>query len=127
MPTPINRPRVLVVEHETPMLRAIVRVIQALGAEAVPALGGRNALARLAAMNPLPDLILTNAAMPEVDGKEILRRVRASVALASIPVVAITPHGTDQPFDLVLANPFLEPGLREAIGLARRAGEDGDR
>ncbi len=120
MPTSNIRPRVLVVEHEPPVLQAMVRVLQALGAEAVPALGGRNALARLAVMNPLPDLILTYLGMPDVDGGEILRRVRASDALASIPVVAITPSGTDQPFDLILTNPFLELGLREAIGLARR-------
>lgn len=127
MPTSKVRPRVLVVEHQTPVLRAMVRLLQGLGAEAVPALGGRNALARLAVLSPPPDLVLTYLTMPDIDGAEILRHVRVTEALASIPVVAVTPIATDQPFDLILANPFLESGLREAIGLARRAREAGDR
>lgn len=122
MPTPISPPRVLVVDDDAVLLRVMVRLLRELGAEAVPALGGRSALPMLAAMSPLPDLILTDVRMPEVGGEELLRRVRASEALSAIPVVAITGAGTDQPFDLILTKPIREAELREALRLARRAG-----
>lgn len=127
VPTPFPAPRVLVVDDDAQILRSTVRLLQALGAEAVTADGGRSALALLAAMDPLPDLILTDIWMPDLGGEELLRQVRASEALASIPVVAITGAGTDQPFDRVLAKPFREPELREALRLARRAGDEEDR
>lgn len=116
------RPRVLVVDDNALLLRMTVQLLQDLGAEAVPALGGRNALPMLAAMSPLPDLILTDIRMPDVDGEELLRRIRASETLSSIPVVAVTGGGTDQPFDLILTKPVREPELRDALRLARRAG-----
>lgn len=116
----MTRPRVLVVDDNAVLLRIMVQRLQDLGAEAVPVLGGRNALPMLAAMTPAPDLILTDLRMPDVGGEEILRRVRASETLSSIPVVAVTGAGTDQSFDLILSKPVRERELREALRLARR-------
>lgn len=39
-----------------------------------------------------PDLILLDISLPEMDGTEVLRQLRADPALAHIPVIALTAH-----------------------------------
>jgi PAS domain S-box-containing protein len=42
----------------------------------------------------LPDLILLDLHLPDIDGREVLRRLRADPATASIPVVVVTADAT---------------------------------
>ena len=51
---------------------------------------GPTALAGIAA-HP-PRLILLDISLPEMDGPEVLRRLRGDPALARIPVIALTAH-----------------------------------
>jgi len=51
---------------------------------------GPEALAGLA--RDRPDLVLLDISLPEMDGMEVLRRLRADPALASLPVLALTAH-----------------------------------
>ena len=39
-----------------------------------------------------PDLILLDISLPEMDGAEVLRRIRADAQLRSLPVIALTAH-----------------------------------
>jgi CheY-like chemotaxis protein len=39
-----------------------------------------------------PDLVLLDISLPEMDGTEVLRRMREDPALARVPVIAITAH-----------------------------------
>jgi len=50
---------------------------------------GKNAL-RAAASEPYPDLILLDVMMPEMDGYEVLARLRNSPATVDIPVIFVT-------------------------------------
>ncbi len=51
---------------------------------------GAAALAGIAASRP--DLVLLDVSLPEMDGTEVLRHLRADPALAGLPVVALTAH-----------------------------------
>jgi CheY-like chemotaxis protein len=51
---------------------------------------GRDALAGLAA-DP-PAVVLLDISLPEMDGNEILRRIRADPGLRRLPVIALTAH-----------------------------------
>ena len=53
---------------------------------------GEQALAR-ARGNPVPELILLDIMMPEMDGYEVLRRLRDNPATRAIPVIFITAMG----------------------------------
>jgi len=53
------------------------------------ATSGEKAL-RIAAAEPAPDLILLDVMMPEMDGHEVCRRLKADPATQAIPVVFLT-------------------------------------
>lgn len=51
---------------------------------------GKDAVAMAGAEKP--DLILMDIAMPEMDGKEAMKIIKADPALSHIPIVAVTSH-----------------------------------
>ena len=46
----------------------------------------------LASIDPLPDLIMVDLSMPELDGWEVFRQLKANSSTADIPCVAVTAH-----------------------------------
>ena len=55
---------------------------------------GRQALAQLREMNPKPDLVLLDVQLPDVDGFEVCRLIKADASTAPIPVLLISAHYT---------------------------------
>jgi CheY-like chemotaxis protein len=51
---------------------------------------GREALTGLA--KEKPDLVLLDISLPEMDGTEVLKRLRADAGLRDLPVIALTAH-----------------------------------
>ena len=58
--------------------------------EVVLAVNGEEAVAL--AESERPDLILMDLSLPEIDGLEATRRIRAITGLASVPIIALTAH-----------------------------------
>lgn len=87
--SPMN---VLVVEDSDDLRHLFARMLRRRGYVVREAADGMAALESLA--NFLPDLVLTDLMMPILDGFELIRRMRASPATASIPVLAITADAT---------------------------------
>lgn len=75
---------ILVVEDDA-SLRSVIRlVLESRGYAVNLAVNGSDALDQMEASRP--DLVLADVRMPVVDGRELLRRMRASSALRAIPV-----------------------------------------
>jgi CheY-like chemotaxis protein len=73
--------------------------------------------------NPLPDLLIIDAVMPEIDGKELIRLIRANPnpKVAGIPVIlasALDDMDVSGLGVLLLPKPFGEDELNSAISFA---------
>jgi threonine synthase len=84
-----NVHRVLVIEDNEDSARLIRRILQAgSGYEVVVATNGRVGLEM--AMERKPDLIITDLMMPEMDGFQVVERLKANAELRNVPVIVLT-------------------------------------
>ena len=96
--TPPPAPRLgglqlLVIDDDARVRDALQLLLERSGAvvaTAESAAAGRGAMART-----LPDVVLSDLAMPGEDGYSFVRQMRAASATRSVPAVAITAHVTD--------------------------------
>lgn len=79
---------VLVADDDPFNYRLLSEVCQASGYRVVGAGDGREVLGVVA--RERPDLILLDISMPDVDGYEVLKVLKADAELASIPVICVT-------------------------------------
>jgi two-component system response regulator AtoC len=84
--------RVLVIDDDPPMRRALQILLNQLGVESVVAESAEAGLAVLAAEHI--DLVMTDVRLPGITGVEALRRIRELDA--SLPVIVLTAYGTIQ-------------------------------
>jgi len=79
---------VLLVDDNADICQALAMLLGAAGMSATCVIGGAAALAWLG--ESTPDLILLDLMMPDIDGLEILRRVRSDPRTAAVPVVVFS-------------------------------------
>jgi CheY-like chemotaxis protein len=82
--------RILIVEDNELNRDVLSRRLSARGYEVVVAVDGPQGLAL--AKTGQPDLILMDLGLPDIDGWECVRLLRANPATRSVPVVALTAH-----------------------------------
>lgn len=80
----------IAVVEDNPDNRLLVQVILEPFYEVVEYESGPAALEGLP--KEAPDLVLLDISLPEMDGTEVLRRIRADAQLQSLPVIALTAH-----------------------------------
>jgi len=80
--------RVLVVDDRREDLYLLQKMLEKEGFEVVPAANGREALE--AVKGSLPDLVLSDILMPEMDGYQLLRAFKSDKRLRNIPFVFYT-------------------------------------
>jgi DNA-binding response OmpR family regulator len=83
-----GKQRILAVDDESDLLLIIKTALFSEGFEVATALNGFDALA-MAQENP-PDLIILDMMMPEMDGFEVLKRLRESPKTEVVPVIMLT-------------------------------------
>ncbi|MGQ9626110.1 MAG: response regulator transcription factor [Anaerolineae bacterium] len=83
-----SRKRVLCIENEPEMIDLIKLILERKGFEVLGALGGREGLEVI--RREKPDLILLDLMMPDVDGWEVYRQMKADEELRNIPVIVVT-------------------------------------
>jgi PAS domain S-box-containing protein len=82
------QPVVLLTEDNETNIATLVDYLQAKGYRVVVARNGREVITRAREIDP--DVILMDIQMPEIDGLEAIRQIRADTDLAHVPVIALT-------------------------------------
>jgi DNA-binding NarL/FixJ family response regulator len=80
--------RLLVVDDEPNLLRAVAACLKAEAYEVKTARSGREALLQLAEV--VPDLVVSDIRMPGMDGYQLARQLRGSPRTALVPIVFLT-------------------------------------
>ncbi len=80
--------KILVVDDDVDTLRLVGLMLQRQGYQVVAAGNGTQALTSAQAENP--DLILLDVMMPDMDGYEVTRRLRAHPTTANTPIIMFT-------------------------------------
>jgi CheY-like chemotaxis protein len=93
--------KILIVDDERDLVDAYVRLLERTGYRCIAAFDANEAIQMIDAESP--DLVITDLSLPDANGIEIVRRVRAKSPVT--PIIVMSGHNT--------------PGLHEA---ARAAG-----
>jgi CheY-like chemotaxis protein/two-component sensor histidine kinase len=88
MPAP---KRILIVDDNADSANSLAQVLGLDGHVAEPVYSGREALQRVTEFKP--QVVLLDLGLPEMDGYEVARRLRARPELADIRIVALTGYG----------------------------------
>ncbi|GAB4180238.1 MAG: hypothetical protein Fur006_14210 [Coleofasciculaceae cyanobacterium] len=80
--------KVLVIEDEEILRESILNILETNGFSAIGAADGRSGLQL--AKEVVPDLILCDVRMPELDGYEVLKALRQDPIAAEIPLLFLT-------------------------------------
>jgi two-component system chemotaxis response regulator CheY len=86
--------RILVVEDHEDQMALITHVLTAAGFQVVQADGGENAVEKLRTQQI--DLVLTDLAMPNVSGVQVIAAAKADHEIRAIPVVVVSGYTWDE-------------------------------
>lgn len=125
--------RIVVIEDDPPSLELIRYLLEAFGHAVRTAVDGAAGLAAVYA-DP-PDLIICDVQLPEVDGLEIARRLKADAALRAIPLLAVTASAMvgdrrsvlAAGFDVYIAKPIVPETFVQQIEAVVAASDAGAR
>jgi two-component system chemotaxis response regulator CheY len=112
----------LVVDDSLTMRRIVINTLKTIGFEdVIEAAHGKEAFAKLSAGGA--DFIITDWNMPEMNGLDFVKAVRATPQFENLPIIMVTTRGNKE--DVIeamkarvnnyLVKPFTAPGLKEKI------------
>jgi CheY-like chemotaxis protein/HAMP domain-containing protein len=81
--------RILIIDDDVRNVFALTSVLEAHGMEVIYAENGKDGIEALR-LNPDIDLVLMDIMMPELDGHETTRAVRADEGFQQLPIIALT-------------------------------------
>jgi len=93
-----TKTKVMCVEDDPEIIELIRFILDRKGFEFIGAIGGREGLETMRRVKP--DLVLLDLMMPEMDGWEVYKQMKADDKLKDIPVIVVTADG--QPITRVL-------------------------
>jgi len=117
----MNKKRILVIEDEQQLVKAIKIRLEYSGYEVLIAGNGQEGLDQVCRQNP--DLILLDAMMPKMDGYQVCGSLKADSRYNKIPIIMLTAKAQEEDkrlgekvgADAYIAKPFDHKVLIETI------------
>jgi DNA-binding response OmpR family regulator len=114
-------PRILVVDDDADLVKLLAIVLKRINAVCLAANDGRAGLDAIKTQQP--DLVVLDLMLPDLDGFEILRQVRAQPDLARLPVLILSAksdpitirQGLENGADGFVTKPYRTHSLLEKI------------
>ncbi len=135
-----NHRRLLLIDDDPNLILLVKDYLEFRGYEVVTAENGREALEILE--NEIPDMIICDVMMPEMDGYSLVKHVREDSRTSWIPVLFLSAKGQSQDrvkglntgADVYMVKPFepeelvaqVESSLKQAARIADRPGKGHD-
>ncbi len=84
----MNKPKILIIDDDDNMRRALNKRLKAIGYETLFATDGLSATTT--AFKEVPDLVLLDLGLPAGDGFVVMERLRKNTKLSGIPIIVLT-------------------------------------
>jgi len=134
-PTQVDRTRgnsILVVEDDPNLAQMLKLVLESVGFTVINAFNREDILAAFR-RPPRPTLVLLDVMLPDVDGFDVLRKIREHPALTTLPVVMITAKSTRAAVleglkggaNGYITKPFAIPAVLKAVNVVLGLPENG--
>ena len=119
----MNKLQILVVEDDTPVRNLITTTLKAHDYRFSAAVNGKEAVMSAASLNP--DVILLDLGLPDIDGVEVIRRIRS---WSNMPIIVISARSEDNDkidaldagADVYLTKPFSVDELLARLRVTQR-------
>lgn len=113
--------RVLLAEDEPNIVESLTFILERSGFDVSVTTTGREALEL--AQSAIPDILILDVMLPEMDGYEVLRRLRADTRTTALPVLMLTAKGQREDretaiacgADMFITKPFVNSELIAAV------------
>jgi DNA-binding response OmpR family regulator len=117
-----GRKRILVVDDEPAMQELIRVILERFGFELLPALNVATAV-EILRQKPLPDLVLLDMVLPDIDGLELLRQIRETKVFDTLPIIIVSAavdsdrirKGLDMGADRYITKPAISHNLLKTV------------
>jgi len=121
-------PTIIIVDDDTELLKLIALLLQRIQANAITMPDGASALNYLS--STVPDLIILDLMLPDIDGLDVLRTVRRMRHLDRVPVLILTARadsecvrqGLDLGADSYITKPYVANNLLDRVRLLLSTG-----
>lgn len=91
----MNSMKILIVDDSVTLRRILINALKNIGYnDTIEAVNGKDALEKLSSNSV--DFLITDWNMPEMNGIELIKEVRANPNYSSLPILMITVHGSEQ-------------------------------
>lgn len=87
----MNNPFILVVEDDAPVRNLITTTLKAHGYKFLTALNGETAIMQASSHNP--DIVLLDLGLPDIDGVEVIKKIRT---WSEMPIIVISARSEDK-------------------------------
>jgi DNA-binding response OmpR family regulator len=115
-------PTILIVDDDPELLKLVTILLKRIQAESVPAKDGHTALTLIPTLDKL-DLVVLDLMLPDMDGFEVLRRIRRQPELNHVPVLILSAkadpatirYGLDNGADGYVTKPYIANSLVDRV------------